>query len=574
MNTVMNSNKSSGRQLAVTPRFALRMLAVASLAALAGCAVTPPVALTQHDLLRQDQADRQLMFAAQEPVKGPLTLEEAVARTLKYNLQQRLALMERALEDDLVVVQNQGMLPRLTAQAGLRTRSNDYGSSSQSLRTGSESLEASTSQERNGDTASLQLSWNVLDFGLSYFGAKAQGNKALAAEERRRRVVADIVRQARSAYWTAVTAQRLRAEVSNALAETRQALELSRQSQDKRLVAPLAALRYQRDLIGFVRQLEALDAELSVAKARLASLMNLAPGAEFSLAAVDDAKMQVPALPYQREQFESLAITGRAELREEAYQSRNALLETRMALLRLLPNASLFAGLNQDSNHFLVNNSWADAGVQVSWNLLNVLSWPAISRSAERREHVAELRRQALRMSVLTQVNIAWLERSRAEQVFVRAGELSSLQRDIHRQVENASRSRAETQLELTRARVEALLAARARDLAYADLLNAQGMLLQAAGIDPLPAQLGDHSVEGLASAIRRTDAVIASGTLEIPRLPAASVASVVAAPAPAAAVPAPVAAVLPSPTLRQVSGERWRSLGSLEAGGGVADAR
>ncbi|MEN3068950.1 TolC family protein [Uliginosibacterium sediminicola] len=570
----MNSNKSSGRQLAVTPRFALRMLAVASLAALAGCAVTPPVALTQHDLLRQDQADRQLMFAAQEPVKGPLTLEEAVARTLKYNLQQRLALMERALEDDLVVVQNQGMLPRLTAQAGLRTRSNDYGSSSQSLRTGSESLEASTSQERNGDTASLQLSWNVLDFGLSYFGAKAQGNKALAAEERRRRVVADIVRQARSAYWTAVTAQRLRAEVSNALAETRQALELSRQSQDKRLVAPLAALRYQRDLIGFVRQLEALDAELSVAKARLASLMNLAPGAEFSLAAVDDAKMQVPALPYQREQFESLAITGRAELREEAYQSRNALLETRMALLRLLPNASLFAGLNQDSNHFLVNNSWADAGVQVSWNLLNVLSWPAISRSAERREHVAELRRQALRMSVLTQVNIAWLERSRAEQVFVRAGELSSLQRDIHRQVENASRSRAETQLELTRARVEALLAARARDLAYADLLNAQGMLLQAAGIDPLPAQLGDHSVEGLASAIRRTDAVIASGTLEIPRLPAASVASVVAAPAPAAAVPAPVAAVLPSPTLRQVSGERWRSLGSLEAGGGVADAR
>ncbi len=570
----MNSNKSSGRHLAVTPRFALRMLAVASLAALAGCAVTPPVALTQHDLLRQDQADRQLMFAAQEPVKGPLTLEEAVARTLKYNLQQRLALMERALEDDLVVVQNQGMLPRLTAQAGLRTRSNDYGSSSQSLRTGSESLEASTSQERNGDTASLQLSWNVLDFGLSYFGAKAQGNKALAAEERRRRVVADIVRQARSAYWTAVTAQRLRAEVSNALAETRQALDLSRQSQDKRLVTPLAALRYQRDLIGFVRQLEALDAELSVAKARLASLMNLAPGAEFSLAAVDDAKMQVPALPYQREQFESLAITGRAELREEAYQSRNALLETRMALLRLLPNASLFAGLNHDSNHFLVNNSWADAGVQVSWNLLNVLSWPAISRSAERREQVAELRRQALRMSVLTQVNIAWLERSRAEQVFVRAGELSSLQRDIHRQVENASRSRAETQLELTRARVEALLSARARDLAYADLLNAQGMLLQAAGIDPLPGQVGDHSVEGLASAIRRTDAVIASGTLEIPRLPEANVASVVAAPAPAVAVAAPVAAVLPSPTLRQVSGERWRSLGSLDAGGGTADAR
>lgn len=570
----MNPEKTPGRTLAAPPRLRLRLLALASAALLAGCAVTPPTPLSQQELLRQDQADRQQMFAAQEPLTGPLTLEEAVARTLKYNLQQRLALMERALEDDLVAVQGQGMLPRLTAQAGLRTRSNDYGSSSQSLRTGNQSLEASTSQERNGDTASLQLSWNVLDFGLSYFGAKAQGNKALAAEERRRRVVADIVRQVRSAYWTAVTAQRLRGQVGDALTETRQALELSRKGQDKRLVAPLAALRYQRDLIGFVRQLEALDAELSVAKARLASLMNLAPGAEFSLATVDDTQMQVPALPYQREQFEALAITGRAELREEGYQARNALLETRMALLRLLPNASLFAGLNHDSNHFLVNNSWADAGVQVSWNLLSVLSWPAISRSAERREQVAELRRQALRMSVLTQVNIAWLERSRAEQVFQRAGELSSLQSDIHRQVENASRSRAETQLELTRARVEALLSARARDLAYADLLNAQGMLLQAAGIDPLPGQVSDHSVEGLAQAIRRTDGVIASGTLEIPRL--AETAGVVVAraePLPTEPAAAPVvAAVSPLPTLRRVSGERWLSLGSLDAGG--QDAR
>lgn len=567
----MNPAKTPGRTLAASPRFRLRLLALASAGMLAGCAVTPPAPLSQQELLRQDQADRQQMFAAQEPVKGPLTLEEAVARTLKYNLQQRLALMERALEDDLVAVQSQGMLPRLTAQAGLRTRSNDYGSSSQSLRTGNESLEASTSQERNGDTAGLQLSWNVLDFGLSYFGAKAQGNKALAAEERRRRVVADIVRQARSAYWTAVTAQRLRGQVGDALTETRQALELSRKGQDKRLIAPLTALRYQRDLIGFVRQLEALDAELSVAKARLASLMNLAPGAEFSLAAVDDTQMQVPALPYQREQFEALAITGRAELREEGYQARNALLETRMALLRLLPNASLFAGLNHDSNHFLVNNSWADAGVQVSWNLLNVLSWPAVSRSAERREQVAELRRQALRMSVLTQVNIAWLERSRAEQVFQRAGELSSLQRDIHHQVENASRSRAETQLELTRARVEALLSARARDLAYADLLNAQGMLLQAAGIDPLPGQVSDHSVEGLAQAIRRTDVVIAAGTLQIPRL-ADDATALVASAAPLQAEPVPAAVVAPSPTLRRVSGERWLSLGSLDAGG--QDAR
>lgn len=556
---------------------AARRLSLTTLAAavLAGCAVTPPAALDTQALLEQDRTDRNVMFAAQEPVTGPITLDEAIARALKYNLQQRLALMERALEENLTDVQQQGLLPRLTARAGLRTRSNDYGSSSESLSTGRQSLEPSTSQERDGHTADLQLSWNVLDFGLSYFGAKAQGNKALAAEERRRRVAADIIRQTRAAYWNAVTAERLKDQVAATLTEVRQTLAYARETEAKRLVAPIVALRYQRDLLNMVRQTEALDNDLAQAKARLATLMNLPPATAFTLAAPDAAQLEAPKLAYALPDLEALAMVRRPELREEGYLARNAVLETRMSLLRLFPNATLFGGLNYDSNKYLVNNHWADAGVQVSWNLLNVLAWPAIERAGQSREKVAELRRQALRMAVLSQVHIAWLERERAEAAFLRAKELSRLQDAIREQTENAARSSAETHLEVVRAKVETLLAARARDLSYAELINAQNTVYQASGIDPLPERIGDGSLAGLAQDIAETSRLIERGHVDVPRLARASQAE----PAPAAALavpaaantapPAPVAAL---PALRAVSGQPWAHLGSL-AGAGLAAA-
>ncbi|MBT0570725.1 TolC family protein [Curvibacter sp. CHRR-16] len=593
----MNSMPSfffSSRTVARIPsRLTLSFVAAA---VLTGCSVTPPTAFTAQDLLQQDQTDRQAMFGAQEPITAPVTLDEAIARAIKYNLQQRLALMESALEDNLVNVQNQGMLPKLAARAGLRTRSNDNASVSETLSTGRVSQDPTTSQERSGHNADLQMSWNVLDFGLSYFGAKAQGNKALAAEERRRRVVADIVRQTRIAYWSAVTAQRLKGQVEKTLTDTRQSLDFARQTAQRRLVPPLTALRYQRDLLGMVRQLETLDADLALARSRLASLMNVAPNTEFELASMPDDALVVPTLAYARTDLEALAMVRRAELREEGYMGRNAALETRMSLLRLLPNASLFGGLNYDSNKYLSNQNWADAGMQVSWNLLNVLSWSGIEKSGKTREQVADLRRQALRMTVLTQVNVAWLERERALALFVRSNELSHLQDGIREQVENAAKSQSETPLELVRARVETLLSTRARDMAYADLLNAQSTVYQAAGIDALPDQVADQSVAGLAKEIAQTNRQIERGELSVPQLQPVALAlaaqslpaaksevvpvttavktGAIAAPSalPAASLPAasaqPVAPTVSSgstaPVWRTVSGSAWDSLGSL----------
>ena len=543
-------------------RSTLRLAIACATLGLTACAVTPE-ALTPEQQLAEAQQDRSAMFDSQEPVTRAISLDEAMARAVKYNLQQRLGLMQRALEDNSLSVANFSLLPQLAASAGWKGRDNVAGSSSESVNSGQQSLEPSTSSDRSSRDANLRLSWNVLDFGVSYFSAKAQANKVLAAEEARRKVVADIVQQVREAYWQAASAERLQPEVTRALADARGALEQARQTERQRLVAPLESLRYQKSLLEMIRQLEVVEGELSVSKARLASLMNLPPATAFSLVLPNDASYAQPQLAYNLADLEVTAMTQRPEIRSESYQARNAVLETRAAMLKLLPGANLFVGANYDSNSYLVNDNWADAGMQVSWNLFNVLAYPAIKKTGEARLQVAELRRQAMRMAVLTQVNVAWREYERSSQVFARSSELQTVQRGIFKQSESAYSSQAQSRLERVRTATETVLATRTRDRAFAELQVAHGAVYQAAGLDPLPEKIAGSSVAELTQAIagnsmrlNQGQGVVPAGIAAAQQLPYGAGTPLVTATA------APLAMAQPqAKTLRL---DMWESLGSL----------
>lgn len=541
-----------------TPSTSLRLAIACAALGLSACAVKPePLSTPQQ--LAESNADRQQMFAAQEPVTGAISLEEAMARAVKYNLQQRVGLMQRQLEDNTLQLSNLSLLPQLAATAGWRGRDNVSGSSSESVTSGQQSLEPSTSSDRATRDANLRLSWNVLDFGVSYFSAKAQANKVLAAEETRRKVVADIVQQVREAYWQAAGAERLQPQVQQALADARGALEQARQTERQRLLAPLDSLRYQKSLLEMIRQLEVVEGELSVAKSRLASLMNLPPSTDFRLALPDAASYSRPALAYNLADLEVTSMTQRPEIRSESYQARNAVLESRAALLKLLPGANLFVGGNYDSNSFLVNDNWADAGLQVSWNLLNVLAYPTVKKAGESRQQVAELRRQAMRMAVLTQVNVAWREFQRSSQVFERSNELQQVQDGIFQQSERAYSSQAQSRLERVRTATETVLATRTRDRAYAEMQVAHGAVYQAAGLDPLPEQIAGAGIAQLSQAIAGNSLRLNQGQGSVP---AGIAAAHQLAYSPALPM-APVRAQAPAP--RQVVRlDMWESLGSL----------
>ena len=104
---------------------------------LAGCSLLPqPV--TQAEVKTRVQQDVSKMYVNQEPINAPISLEEAVARTLKYNLDYHLKQMESALALGIADYSKFEMWPKLLATAGYNTRNNDSGGTSVGIQDGIE----------------------------------------------------------------------------------------------------------------------------------------------------------------------------------------------------------------------------------------------------------------------------------------------------------------------------------------------------------------------------------------------------------------------------------------------------
>ncbi|MCP1481586.1 Outer membrane protein TolC [Pseudomonas sp. NFPP07] len=479
-----------------------------------GCAVSSkPIERSASE--QRARSDLHSMYKDQEPLSGPLTLHQAMARAVKYNLEGRLKIMEEALAKRQLDLASFDMLPRMALSAGYVGRNNVSASSSQSVETGTQSLEPSTSQDRDRRVADLTMVWNVLDFGVSYINAKQQGDQRLIVQERRRKVINTIVQDVRSAYWRAVAAERLLKQIDSLMGRVEQARDNSQSMSQQRIGDPVQALAYQRSLIEATRQLEEQRRALSLAKTELATLINLPMTTHLTLATSDD--YPVPELKVDMARLEHEALTSRPELREQDYQSRISAAETRKAMLRLLPGLEFSAGGHYDSNSFLVNDKWADYGVKVTWNLFNVLSAPAAIDTAKAGEDVAAARRQAMSIAVLAQVYVANANYRDALRQFKTSQELADIDGQIVGQLRNRYQANSIGELDLIQGELNTLQADLRRDLAYADLRNAYGQIFASAGLDPLPDEVQSTQVQSIATALASREADWAAGNISTP---------------------------------------------------------
>ena len=82
---------------------------------LVGCAVKPEP-LTNLELDNSADTDHIKMFSVGERITGELSLEEAIARALKYNLDKRTRIMEHALAVNQIKLDEYSLLPKLVAK--------------------------------------------------------------------------------------------------------------------------------------------------------------------------------------------------------------------------------------------------------------------------------------------------------------------------------------------------------------------------------------------------------------------------------------------------------------------------
>ncbi|WP_189373093.1 TolC family protein [Vogesella alkaliphila] len=483
--------------------FALSSLAVAILL-LGGCAITPKP-LDQAGRLASLNTDRQNMFAGQEALSGPVTLQETMARALKYNLDYRVKLLEEALAQRQLDLTSMDLLPKLTLGAGYSHRDNDAASSSQDVVTGKQSLVPSISSERTRLNADLSMTWNVLDFGVSYYGAQQQADRVLILQERKRKVAHQLMLQARQAYWLAVGAQRLEPKISSLLIEAEAALDDAKKVEQEKLRSPLESLSYQRQLLDVIRQMTQIRNMLVQAKPRLAAIMNLSPGISFTVA--EPTQLSEPKLGLSLGKMEEMALSNRPEMMEARYNERIGVLETRKAVAKLLPGLELSIGGHYDDNKFLVNQGWNDAGLRVSWNLFNLLNAGAIRRSADAQLKVAQEQRMALNMAVLTQVHVAWLDYQGRTRQFALEHDIFAVEKRLKEYNSNATQSNAQGRLPSILASANAVLSELRLYQGYGDLQNAYGQIAVTVGLDPLPAEVGAHDVATLGAALQDVSA-------------------------------------------------------------------
>lgn len=485
--------------------FCASMLVVL-LFALAGCAVKPQP-FSSQDLVDRAQQDLARLYQDQEPLGEQLDLYEAMARAVKYNLDHQVKRMEEALSRGHLIQAQNDLLPQLVASAGYSGRSNDNGSVSKSLLTNSQSLEASTSQEKTLFSSEIIYVWNILDFGVGYVQAQQTADEVLISEEWRRKAVQNIVQDVRLAYWRAAVAEQLLPEMDGLLARIETALERSRQMEKLRLQEPLKTLAYQQELLETVKQLWRMRKELSMAKTELSSLINLRPGSRFRIGLTKLPPPTVLSGSVALESLEEQALVSRPELRVEAYQERIGSREVRKAILGMLPGLEISFSANYDDNTYLYNNNWLQLGSRLSWNVFALFSGPDAVKTAKIKRELAQKRHMAVAMMTMAQVHLAQQRYGLALKDYRIADALASVHLRKSSHAAAARKANAGSELEEIRNLAGTLSARMYKGLAYAELQGAMGRIFHSSGVDPVPPVAQGINVATLGQVIREHEA-------------------------------------------------------------------
>nr|VFJ43323.1 MAG: Outer membrane protein TolC [Candidatus Kentron sp. DK] len=482
-----------------------RLFTVVLLAAfLAACAVVPEP-LTNDELTQQAKKDIDRLFVDGEPLSETevLTLPRAIARALKYNLDHRVKMMEEALALDRFDMEKFDLLPRLEAGAKYHGRSEYHASRNVDFVTGKPTDSNPTySSEKKTNTSDLTLSWNILDFGISYYTAKQNADLALIANERRRKVIHNLIQEIFFSYWRVVAYQELRDEIRETIRLAEEEYANAETEIKEKQTDPLQPLRYQKMLLENISKLDSIEQELSTAYIELAALINVEPGTNIRVAAPEFGNLTPPEWDISLGHMEELAFRNNPDIREKTYQSRIAVKETRKAILGMLPGITLTSANRYDSNDLLEKNHWYEWSTELTWNVFNMLRAPTHIGHAETYEKLAETKRLALRMAVLAQVHVANHQFTDTRKQFQQADRFFEVNRRISDLVATGRIGRQSVR-DSVYEKTSEIIAQLQRYQAYAKLQAAYGQLHATVGLDIAPPSIVSSDLRDVTTAVK-----------------------------------------------------------------------
>jgi outer membrane protein TolC len=461
----------------------IRFLGCAVIALLlAGCATPADLAPVEGELSRHAET------LPSDILSRPLTVDDAIGLAITYNLDARVKALEEVIAAGKADLSMFALLPEMAAKAGWSRRGPASQTTSKDLSTGVTSTSYSQSEDAARHTADLTLSWNLVDFGIALLRAEQEDSRVRLAIEKRRRATHLLVQDVQAAYWKAVINEFAERKYKSLELKLVRSVRDAETAERTRVGDPMQMLAHQRAIVDTMRQIAELQRQTSTARADLAGLMGVASVTAFQLASVDEASSLTVEDPTASvESLEAVALANRPELKSEAAQFSIDAKDVHTEMLKSIPGIGPFFGGHFDSNSYMRYNTWADAGVKVAWNLVDLLSAPKRINQAHLAAEVTRARRVAVAMAVLTQVHVADTQYRHALKEYRLTEQMAAIDRRITGLASKSKQAGQGSAMEEIKAEASSMLSTLRRLIIYSDLQSAMARLQVALGTDPAP---------------------------------------------------------------------------------------
>lgn len=411
--------------------------------------------------------DMQNMYSGTpSQITKPIDMYMAMALALKYNYSRRLASYQENLIKSNITP---SALPAMAENLGYDNTTNSV-----------------------AIPADLKTSWNILDVSALYY-QNSLGNPEISAAEQSRKVINNIMFEARTLYWKALAAQRLIPVIDDMNEYLVRVVDeinaRSKEAAKSGKYPSTALLLKKRKYLENIKELANIRHKFETAQAEFAGLLGLYPSAQIKLAGSEYGNFAVPSLRAKMQQLEWLALTNRPELRAFDNISSEDELELVIKNFDDVDNSDY----RQHANYY--NNKWAKNSNDLTMNLFEDIRYQGEST-------YNSLARQRLTHIILNQVYLSWaLYQSAVEDYSLNMG-VATTSEDIAEDITNKEGSnRTISHLESARAIIDEANAF----LSYIDVQEAIGRLYASIGLDAVPSYMLNESPSSIAVHIRET---------------------------------------------------------------------
>ena len=376
---------------------------------LCGC-VAQPINLDTEEhisLMQKDISDIGYDDVATQAMK--LSLNDALQIGVAKNLDGQVAALEAIAAKGQINLARINAFPALSLSTNYIGRSNKGAASSQSVITGTQSLEPSFSTEQYRDTQDISANISTLNIMLAVSQTQKAQSQSSISEERYAKTIQNIEKDIYAAYYRALIAQKIEQETKVIFAQANQHLRNLKKAESKGLLSKATIRSKERDIQEKLTSLHNLQNQNALALIELKSLISVPQQTKIILTekAVLPAKDIQNLMKLDVAALEAEAVKNRPEVREQVLQRNIDVQNIREELIRTIPGGEIFFAFNRDSNGFLRNSQWWNFTTSLEQNLSALLSYNVRRDNAENQKKIEDARRKSLILAVITQVHLA-----------------------------------------------------------------------------------------------------------------------------------------------------------------------